>query len=86
MYLSVEVITFIVSAASLMVTLGGGLFAGFAWVLRRMDEQSSNVDAKFDSRFDTLSTQMSTLQTELNDVKVSVARLEGPRPRLILPR
>lgn len=86
MYLSVEVITFIVSAASLMVTLGGGLFAGFAWVLRRMDEQSSNVDAKFDSRFDTLSTQMSTLQTELNDVQVSVARLEGPRPRLILPR
>ena len=44
-YMSVEVLAIIIAAASLLVTLGGGLFAGFAWMLRRMDERFAQAEA-----------------------------------------
>ncbi len=59
--MSAELLAIIFSAAGLLVTLGGGLFAGFAWMIRRTDAQ-------------------------LTEVKISLARLEGPRELLILPR
>src|SRR5699024_1145742 len=96
MYMSVELIAVIITAASLLVTAGGGMFAGFAWVLRRMDERFHTVDQKFeridlrfdrmDEKFDQMDERIHGIQTELTEVKVSVARLEGPTPRLILPR
>ena len=110
MYLSVEVIAIIVSAAGVLISLGGGFFAGLAWLLRRMDEQFQKVEARFDKvderfakvderfdkvderfakvydRFSAVDEQIRSVQSELNDVKVAVARLEGPQQRLILPR
>src|SRR5690625_300948 len=109
MYMSVELIGVIITAASLVVTVVGGLFAVSAWILRQMDDRFDKVDARFDkvdARFDKvdarfekvdeqfnnvneqfkeMATQMSGLRAELNDVKVAVARLEGPHQRLILP-
>ena len=82
MYLSGEMISVILVAAGLLITLGGGFFAGLAWLLRRMDERFDKVD----ERFDKVDERMSGLQSELNEVKVSVARLEGPPQRLIFPR
>jgi len=55
MYMSAEVIAIILSAAGVLVTLGGGFFAGLAWLFRRMDEQFDKVEARFDKveeRFD----------------------------------
>ncbi|HIY87035.1 MAG TPA: response regulator [Candidatus Yaniella excrementavium] len=146
MYMSVEMIATIITAVGLLATLGGGLFAGFAWVLRRMDEEFATVDKRFvqvdarfaqvderfakaqisfndrfaqadtttsdrlalaevsldkrfaqaearlDTRFaqveqklDKMDERMNGVQTELTEVKVAVARLEGPRQRLIIP-
>lgn len=106
-FMSVEVLAVIIAAASLFVALGGGLFAGFAWMLRRMDERFAqaetsinerfnNVDEKFDkvdekfdkvyAMFDRVHDELHDLRTELTEVKISVARLEGPSPRLIWPR
>ena len=120
-FMSVEVLAVIIAAASLFVGLGGGLFAGFAWMLRRMDERFAqaetsinerfnNVDEKFDkvdekfdkvdkkfdrvdekfdkvyAMFDRVHDELHDLRTELTEVKISVARLEGPSPRLIWPR
>lgn len=48
MYMSAEVITITVAAASLLVSRGGGLFAGLAWVLRHVDNKFEKVDDKFD--------------------------------------
>lgn len=45
--MSIEVLAIIISAAGLLVTLGGGLFAGFSWMLRRMDDQSTEVREEF---------------------------------------
>lgn len=122
--MSVETITIIITAATLVVTIVGGLFGVSAWILRQMDERFAQSDARVDARFDKvdvrfekvdaqfekvderftqadasvnarfntvdeqfkeMGTQMSGLRAELNDVKVAVARLEGPHQRLILP-
>src|SRR5690625_7964831 len=48
MYMSVEVISIILAAAGILITLGGGFLAGLAWVIRRMDEQFDKVDKRFD--------------------------------------
>lgn len=94
--MTAEVLVIVISAAGILIALGSGLFAGFAWVLRRMDDRFDKVDVKFDkvhAKFDNvqesfgkMSAQIGELRTELNEVKVSVARLEGPQQRLILPR
>ncbi|GAA4114210.1 hypothetical protein GCM10022249_15510 [Enteractinococcus coprophilus] len=110
MYMSAEVISIILVAAGVLITLGGGLLAGLAWSLRRMEELFDKVDKRFekiderfdkvdqrfdkvdqrfdkvDQRFEKMDERISQVQTELNDVKVAVARLEGPHPRLIFPR
>lgn len=80
--MSAEVISIILVAAGVLITLGGGFFAGLAWLLRRMDERF----AKVDERLDKVDERLGLLQSEVNDVKVAVARLEGPYPRLIFPR
>lgn len=96
MYVSAEVISIILAAAGVLITLGGGFFAGLVWLLRRMDERLDRVDDRFDKvdarfdkvdeRFNKMDERIGQLQTELNDVKVAVARLEGPHQRLIFPR
>src|SRR5699024_10053597 len=113
MYVSAEVISIIFAAAGVLITLGGGFFAGLAWLLRRMDERFDKVDVRFDKvdvrfdkvderfdrvyerfhkvderfdkvdeRFNKMDERIGQLQAELNDVKVAVARLEGPHQRL----
>lgn len=117
-YVSIEMLAILLAAASLVVALCGGLFAGFAWMLRRMDERFAQAEVsinerfaqtevsvndrfntiderfaavdkrfnKIDENFDWVHQGMDDLRSELTEVKISVARLEGPRPRLIMPR
>lgn len=106
-YMSVELLAIIISAAGLLITLGGGLFTGFAWMIRRTDEQFAGVRAEFRDDFRAVHEEFSSvheefgavreefravrkdlhhLREELTEVKISVARLEGPRERLIWPR
>jgi len=104
MFVSAEAISLILVAAGVLITIGGGCFAGLAWVVRRMDEGFNKADErvnerfdkmdkhmnerfdKVDERFDKMDERLSQVQSELNDVKVAVARLEGPHQRLIFPR
>lgn len=98
--MSVETLAIIISAAGLFVTLGGGLFAGFAWMIRRSDSQFAEVRSEFreefrevherfrevHEEFRAVRQDLHQLRGELTDVKISVARLEGPRDQLIWPR
>src|SRR5699024_6589654 len=55
----------------------------------RVYERFHKVDERFDKvdeRFNKMDERIGQLQAELNDVKVAVARLEGPHQRLIFPR
>lgn len=132
MFVSVEVITMIVSAVTILLALAGG----FGWMITRMDarfvaqdarfvaqdakftaqdgrfaelnakidarfsEQDAKIDARFaeqdakwdarfaqqDTRFDRLETRIDDLTHEMTEVKIAIARLEGPTPRLITAR
>lgn len=87
--MSAEMFSLIFVAAGVVITLGSGFIAGLAWLLRRMDERFEKVDQRFDKaddRFSQVDEQIRSVQSELNEVKVAVARLEGPQQRLILPR
>ena len=71
MYVSLEVITMLASAATTLVAI----ISGFGWMIGRMDTRFAAVDAKFDR-----------IEHELTEVKIAIARLEGPRPRLVSTR
>ncbi len=52
----------------------------------RFDRVEQRADERFamvDGRFDRMDERFDRLERELTEVKISVARLEGPRPRLI---
>ncbi|MCK2033309.1 MULTISPECIES: hypothetical protein [Microbacterium] len=78
MYVSVEVITMLATAATTLVAI----ISGFGWMIGRMDARFAAVDARFaiqDAKFDRI-------EHELTEVKIAIARLEGPRPRLVSTR
>lgn len=99
MFVSVEAMTMIASAVSVVVA-----FAGLgAWFIRRLDARFERVDARFDqvdarfdqvdarfervdARFDRLEDRIAGVEHELTEVKIAVARLEGPQPRLMTAR
>ncbi|VXB57091.1 conserved hypothetical protein [Microbacterium sp. 8M] len=89
MHMSVELVGVVIAASAVLVTLGIGLFAGFAWVVRRIDRVEDKLSARFDgvsARFDGVSARFDGVEAELTEVKIAIARLEGPRPHLILGR
>jgi hypothetical protein len=115
MYVSVEVITMLATAATLLVAI----ISGFGWMINRMDARFAEVDArfvamdakfdarfdaqdakfdaqfdaqdaKFDARFDAqdakFDARFNRFEQEIFEVKIAIARLEGPTPRLIAAR
>ncbi|MFE7197844.1 response regulator [Microbacterium oxydans] len=101
MYVSVEIITMLATAATLLVAIIGG----FGWTINRMDArfaaqdarldvrfaaQDARLDArfnaqdaKFDARFASVDARFDRIEQEIFEVKIAIARLEGPTPRLI---
>ncbi|WP_261393558.1 hypothetical protein [Microbacterium esteraromaticum] len=76
MYVSAEII----ATLSSFITLGIGIFALAAWMVRRIDRLENKVDALEDK----LGARIDALAGEVTEVKIAVARLEGP-PRHLLP-
>ena len=74
--MSTETVTIVLSAIGVVLTLGTSLFAAGAWMVRRIDDRIDAVDEK-------LSTRLDALAADVTDLKISVARLEGP-PRHLL--
>ncbi len=107
MYVSVEVITMLATAAATLVTI----VSGFGWMITRMDarfeaqdvklelrfdridrrfervdERFERIDERFeriDERFDRVDQRLRLVELEMTEVKIAVARLEGPTPRLM---
>ncbi|QYG12601.1 hypothetical protein [Microbacterium sp. PAMC22086] len=74
--MSTEVLAIIISAVGVVVTLGTSMFVGAARMVRRIDDRIDAVDEK-------LSTRIDAVAADVTDLKISVARLEGP-PRHLL--
>lgn len=76
-----------ISAMLAVLAATGGMFA---WLHRHMDRRFDQAEARMearfervDARFEKVDERLKELATELTEVKITVARLEGPRPRLI---
>ncbi|MBT2496377.1 hypothetical protein J7E45_12240 [Microbacterium sp. ISL-59] len=74
--MTTETWTIVISAVGIVLTLGASLFAAGAWMIRRIDDRIDAVDEK-------LSTRIDAVAADVTDLKISVARLEGP-PRHLL--
>ena len=85
--MTADTMTIVVSAIGVVLTLGASLFAADAWMVRRIDDRIDALDRKLSTRIDTveekLTTRIDTVASDVTDLKVSVARLEGP-PRHLL--
>ena len=85
--MSTETVTIVLSALGIVLTLGASLFAAGAWMVRRIDERIDGVEEKLSARIDgveeKLSTRIDAVAADVTDLKISVARLEGP-PRHLL--
>ncbi|WP_431863360.1 hypothetical protein [Microbacterium algeriense] len=85
--MSPETLTIILSAIGVVLTLTTSLFAAGAWMVRRIDDRIDAVDEKLSTRIDAvddkLSTRIDAVATDVTDLKIAVARLEGP-PRHLL--
>lgn len=80
--MSVELLGVVIAAFTVLVTLGIGMFVGFAWIVRRIDR----VDDKLSARIDGVEVGLSEVKSELTEVKIAIARFEGPRPHLVVAR
>ena len=80
--MSAELIGVMLTGIGIVVTLGTGMFSGFAWVVRRIDR----AEDKLSRRIDHVEAEVAEVKAETTEVKISIARLEGPRPHLILGR
>ncbi|WP_426621283.1 hypothetical protein [Microbacterium sp. As-52] len=74
--MSTEVLTIVLSAIGVALTITTGLFAAGTWMVRRIDDRIDAVDEKLSARIDAVAA-------DVTDLKISVARLEGP-PRHLL--
>ncbi|TFB16544.1 response regulator [Microbacterium sp. 3H14] len=82
MYVSMEIITILATAATTLVATVGG----FGWMISRMDARFAAVDARFDAQEAKYDVRFTRIEQEVFEVKIAIARLEGPTPRLIAAR
>lgn len=95
--MSVEVITMLGVGVSIL--LAGGSACG--WMIHRMDKISDRLETNLGSRIDRVETELGSriervetelgvrierVQTELVEVKIAVARIEGPPRHLVTAR
>ncbi|MDX2400481.1 hypothetical protein [Microbacterium algeriense] len=99
--MSPETLTIILSAIGVVLTLTTSLFAAGAWMVRRIDDRIDAVDEKLSTRIDAVDDKLSTridavddklsaridaIATDVTDLKIAVARLEGPPRHLLTAR
>ena len=84
MLVSVEVLAIVISAATLMLGLGSTFVAGFAWMIRRIDGVEQKLGDRIDGVEQKLGERIGGVERELVEVKIAIARIEGP-PRHLTP-
>ncbi|GAA3900754.1 hypothetical protein [Microbacterium invictum] len=82
--MSLEIITTVISAAALLLTMIGMFIGGFAWVIRRVDVRIGRGEDRLGERIDGLGERIGGVERELVEVKIGIARIEGP-PRRLMP-
>lgn len=84
--MSPEILAVVVSAIGIVLTLGTSLFGAMTWVVRRIDAVDEKLSTRIDVVDEKLSTQIDAVAADVTDLKISVARLEGPPRHLLTAR
>ena len=86
--MSPETLTIVISAIGIVLTLGTSMFGGLTWVIHRMDARIDGVEEKLTARIDgveeKLTARIDGLAADVTDLKIAVARLEGPPRHLLM--
>ncbi|WP_337001465.1 MULTISPECIES: hypothetical protein [unclassified Microbacterium] len=81
--MSTDTMTIVISAIGVVLTLGTSTFVGAAWMVRRIDAVDEKLSTRIDAVDEKLSTRIDAVASDVTELKISVARLEGP-PRHLL--
>ncbi len=83
--MSVDTLAIVISAATLLL----GFVTAFGWLVTRMDARIDRVESGLGQRLDRveheLGQRLDRVEHELVEVKIAVARIEGP-PRHLVTR
>ncbi|MCY4102065.1 MAG: hypothetical protein OXG55_02185 [bacterium] len=71
--MEVAQIQFIIAWVSILVTILGAVFAGYAFLQREMRDGFKRQDKRMDGQ----DAEIKELRTDVGDLRVSVARIEG---------
>jgi cell division protein FtsB len=85
MTMTPDTIGAIIAAFGAAATVLAGVLGLLMWFGRKLEARFDKIDDRFgkvDARFDKVDARLDKLADEITDLKVSVARLEGPRPGL----
>ena len=100
MYVSAEIMTIVLSAVGIVVATVTSMFSGLVWIVRRMDAMEQRLIAriemgearlearidKVEARIDRLDARIASVEREVADIRATIAKWEGPYPRLVLSR
>lgn len=86
MFVSVEVITMLACAVSIIIAFASGC----GWLINRMDVRFARMDARIDEKFAAqdarIDEKFARVDRELAELRIAIARLEGPPRRLATVR
>lgn len=83
--MSAETFAVVLSAVGIVLSLGTAMLAGFAWCVRRIDAVDTTLTARIDAVDAKLTARIDAVADDVTELKISVARLEGPAPHLLVP-
>jgi hypothetical protein len=97
---SLDTVQAFVALAAFFLTFAVAILGGMKWMLARMeqrtDERFVQVDRRFedvdrrfeqvDRRFEEVDSRIAEVAATLMDVKIAVARIEGPHPPFLMAR
>lgn len=73
--MSAEMVTMLIGVVSILLVLA----SGFGWMIHRMDSTANSLESRLGARIDKVND-------ELVEVKVAIARIEGPPRHLVTSR
>lgn len=80
--MSADVIGMIIALFAFALSVLGGVAGMLARQTKLIDAKLDAFAAAVDRRFERLEDRVARVEAELVEVKVAIARIEGPRPRL----
>lgn len=98
--MNLDTVQAFVALAAFFLTFAVAILGGMKWMLARMeqrtDERFVQVDRRFedvdrrfeqvDRRFEEVDSRIAEVAATLMDVKIAVARIEGPHPPFLIAR